>query len=60
MPDWNLSQMIAAPVQERHLESFEFTPIGAAVRSFRSPASQPWRMASIQEAMGVPAIQRCV
>ncbi len=61
MADWNLRQMIGAPpTQKRHLESFEFTPLGEAVAAFRGVNNSPHRVASINDALGVPAIQRAV
>lgn len=47
-------------LQTRALESFEFTPLGEAVKTFRSGAGGPWRPASIKQALGVPAIHRAV
>lgn len=55
---WNWLQEPA--FQTRSLESFEFTPLGEQVASFRGKRHQPWRPASIRDALGVPAIQRAV
>jgi HK97 family phage portal protein len=51
---------LSDPLQTRSLESFEFTPLGEEVKRIRGIRSEPWRLASIKDALGVPAIQRAV
>jgi HK97 family phage portal protein len=51
---------VPAPLQTRSLESFEFTPLGEEVARVRGLRINPWRSASIKQALGVPAIQRAV
>lgn len=47
-------------LQTRALESFEFTPLGEAVKQFRGVTGSAYRPAGIDQALGVPAIQRAV
>jgi HK97 family phage portal protein len=47
-------------LQTRALASFEFTPLGEAVKAFRGSHTGSHRLASIEQALGVPAIQRAV
>jgi HK97 family phage portal protein len=48
------------PLQERSIETFDpTTPLAIQLAAIQSRA-RPWRLPSIQEALGVPAIQRAV
>lgn len=53
-------EWLTEPLETRSLESFEFTPLGEAVKQFHGLTSAAWQPASIKDALGVPAIQRAV